>query len=105
MRELGTGRFVEPFIDVSRLVQGPRRAARFVRQWRAYRRLGGPAPARELYPQLADDLPRSPFDDHYFHQDVWAARKVAALAPERHVDVGSRVDLVGFLTALTSVVF
>lgn len=105
MRELGPRRFVDPFIDLSRILRAPRSIARFVRQWRAYRRLGGPAPARELYPQLDDALPRSPFDKHYFFQDVWAARKVAELGPERHVDVGSRVDLVGFLTVVTSVVF
>jgi hypothetical protein len=29
---------------------------------------------------------------HYFHQDLWAAREVYALAPKRLVDVGSRVD-------------
>jgi hypothetical protein len=105
MRELGPSRFIEPFVDISRTVQGPRRAARFLRQWREYRRLGGTAPRHDLYPQLTDDLPTSPFDIHYFHQDVWAARKVAAHGPARHVDVGSRVDLVGFLTVLTEVVF
>jgi SAM-dependent methyltransferase len=50
-------------------------------------------------------LATSPFDSHYFYQDVWAARHVAALAPDRHVDVGSRVDYVGFLTALCDVTF
>ena len=47
----------------------------------------------------------SPYDPHYFNQDVWAARRIAEAVPERHVDVGSRVDLVGLLTALTDVVF
>jgi SAM-dependent methyltransferase len=41
----------------------------------------------------------SPFDSHYFYQDAWAAGHVAALAPDRHIDVGSRVDYVGFLAA------
>jgi SAM-dependent methyltransferase len=58
-----------------------------------------------LYPQLHDRLPTSPYDEHYFFQDIWAARRVAELAPARHVDVGSRVDWVGFLTSLTEVVF
>jgi SAM-dependent methyltransferase len=29
---------------------------------------------------------------HYFHQDLWAARRVFAARPKRHVDIGSRVD-------------
>jgi hypothetical protein len=29
---------------------------------------------------------------HYFHQDIWAARRVQRACPARHVDVGSRID-------------
>lgn len=29
---------------------------------------------------------------HYFHQDLWVAQRVCEAAPERHVDVGSRID-------------
>jgi SAM-dependent methyltransferase len=29
---------------------------------------------------------------HYFHQDLLVARKIAQRNPERHVDVGSRID-------------
>lgn len=47
----------------------------------------------------------SPFDRHYFYQDAWAARRLAEAPPARHVDVGSRVDLVGFLTAICPVTF
>ena len=60
---------------------------------------------RDSFPKLGDRLASSPFDPHYFHQDIWAARRIAALGPERHVDVGSRVDFVGFLTAFTTVTF
>ncbi len=35
---------------------------------------------------------------HYFHQDLWAARKIFARRPARHVDVGSRID--GFVAHL-----
>ncbi|HEV3321666.1 MAG TPA: DUF268 domain-containing protein [Solirubrobacteraceae bacterium] len=60
---------------------------------------------RDVFPKLADRVGYSPYDSHYFHQDIWAARRVAELAPEHHVDVGSRVDLVGFLTSLTDVIY
>ncbi|WP_187369125.1 DUF268 domain-containing protein [Baekduia soli] len=79
----------------------------YVSSWREYRSLPGAEPLRlrDAHPQLWDRLSVSPFDAHYFHQDVWAARRVAEHAPPRHVDVGSRVDLVGFLTALCPVTF
>lgn len=79
----------------------------YVSSWRSYRRLPGAEPLklRDAYPQIWDRLATSPFDNHYFHQDVWAARRVAEDRPERHVDVGSRVDYVGFLTAITKVTF
>ena len=106
MRELGRRRrFLDPVLDAGRLINAPRGYARFVRDLRRYRALGGAAPRRELYPQLHDRLPTSAYDQHYFHQDIWAARHVARFAPQRHVDVGSRVDLVGFLTAITHVTF
>lgn len=35
---------------------------------------------------------------HYFHQDLWAARHIFASHPQRHVDVGSRID--GFIAHL-----
>lgn len=72
-----------------------------------YRRLPGAEPirVRELYPVLGDRLPASPYDPHYFFQDIWAARRIAELAPSRHVDVGSNVHFVGLLTSLTDVVF
>ena len=59
----------------------------------------------DAYPQIHDRTATSAIDSHYFHQDVWAARRVAELGPPRHVDVGSRVDYVGFLTAITAVTF
>lgn len=37
---------------------------------------------------------------HYFHMDLWAARKVHALNPQAMVDVGSRVD--GFVSHILS---
>jgi SAM-dependent methyltransferase len=80
---------------------------RYMRDRRRYRALPGAEPLlwRDAFPQLRDRLSTSPFDSHYFYQDVWATRQVAALAPKAHVDVGSRVDYVGFLTALCEVTF
>ncbi|HEX6696143.1 MAG TPA: FkbM family methyltransferase [Solirubrobacteraceae bacterium] len=80
---------------------------RFQRDLAAYRALPGGASARDedLFPQLGDWREVHELDAHYFHQDTWAANRIAELRPGGHVDVGSRIDLVGFLTAVTEVTF
>src|ERR1700733_2673796 len=35
---------------------------------------------------------------HYFHQDLWAARKIFKRCPPNHLDIGSRMD--GFVAHL-----
>ena len=106
-RSRALSRLAEPAIDFRRLAAAPRLYSRFVRDFRDYRRLAGPEPVRwrDAIPQLHDRTESSPYDPHYFFQDVWAARRIAERLPEHHVDVGSRVDLVGFLTTLTRVTF
>lgn len=60
---------------------------------------------RDSFPKLADRLPSTPYDVHYLYQDTWAAQRIAERRPASHVDVGSRVDYVCFLTAVTPVTF
>lgn len=81
--------------------------ARYLRDRAAYRGMEGAEPLRwrDAFPKLTDRMMSSPYDAHYLHQDTWAAQRVAEAAPERHVDVGSRVDYVCFLTAITKVTF
>jgi SAM-dependent methyltransferase len=90
-----------------RMLSVPLGLVRWLRDRGRYAALPGAEPLRWLdsEPQLFDRLPTSPYDSHYFHQDIWAAKLIAKHRPERHVDVGSRVDLVGFLTAITDVSF
>jgi SAM-dependent methyltransferase len=52
-----------------------------------------------LRPQLSNRFEQAGVaSGHYFHQDLWAARKVFQARPGRHVDVGSRID--GFIAHL-----
>jgi SAM-dependent methyltransferase len=92
---------------VLRLAATPPGYLQYLRDRRAYARLPEAEPLRwrDSYPQVHDRLPSSPYDQHYFHQDVWAANRVADRRPARHVDVGSRVDYVGFLTSICDVEF
>jgi hypothetical protein len=49
-------------------------------------------PIASLYPIYRDRFGQAGSLGHYFHQDLWAARKIFAAQPVRHVDVGSRID-------------
>jgi hypothetical protein len=54
---------------------------------------------RDLFPILLDrDESAGVAEGHYFHQDIWAAKKIFKRAPGRHIDIGSRVD--GFVAHL-----
>lgn len=69
----------------------------FVRSIREYRRLNERGSfqisLRDLFPILSDRWESAgTVQGHYFHQDLWAARKVFQHSPPRHVDIGSRVD-------------
>ncbi|MBS1160447.1 MAG: hypothetical protein H6R15_2866 [Proteobacteria bacterium] len=60
---------------------------------------------RDLYPCLDDRTSTTSFDTHYFYQDIWAFRKIFESGTKSHVDVGSKVDYVGFLTTITKTTF
>jgi hypothetical protein len=70
-------------------------------------RNGSDLPARvaEWNPQLEDVTRATPFDPHYFYQSGWAAGLIAARRPERHVDIGSQINLIAPLTAIVPVEF
>jgi SAM-dependent methyltransferase len=80
---------------------------RYARDLRAYARMPGAEPIRwrDAFPKVADRTLTAPYDAHYLPQDTWAARRVAEHRPDRHVDVGSRVEFACFLTAVTRVAF
>jgi SAM-dependent methyltransferase len=48
---------------------------------------------RDLYPILGESHAEAgEMTFHYFHQDLWAARKIFQKSPTEHFDVGSRID-------------
>ncbi|MFS0738639.1 DUF268 domain-containing protein [Sphingomonas sp. 1P06PA] len=68
-----------------------RHVPRYVRDLRAFRRAGGQVDS--YYPVLRDFTDSSgSATGHYFHQDLLVAQAIHAAAPDRHLDVASRVD-------------
>jgi hypothetical protein len=84
------------------LLRAVRGLPAFVRDAVAYHRAedGSSFPLRlgALFPVLGDRYATAGALGHYFHQDLWAARRIYERRPERHVDIGSRID--GFIAHL-----
>ena len=100
-------RWTEPLFDPIKLIRAIPHYISFFRDWIRYSKLlsAEPIRIRDTYPCIHDKTQTTPFDAHYFYQDIWAFKNIYETKPDYHVDVGSRVDFVGFLTAITRVVF
>jgi len=57
----------------------------------------------DRFPQLADRTSEVPFEPHYLYHPAWAARCVARIAPERHVDISSYLPFVTMVSAFVPV--
>jgi hypothetical protein len=79
---------------------------KFLSDMRSYKEVGTdahfPLKLKYLFPVLSDYRSQAgEVRGHYFHQDLWAARKVVQSGVKEHMDVGSRID--GFVAHLLTV--
>lgn len=58
-----------------------------------------------LYPILNERVAYTPFDAHYFFQEVWTFEHVLRAKPRHHVDVASKYQLAGFLSKIVKTTF
>lgn len=59
----------------------------------------------DLFPCLLDKTSNTPFEPHYTYHPAWAARIVAEVKPEFHVDIGSTLQFCGIVSAFVPVRF
>ena len=99
--------WIEPIVNISHLKHIIPKYIKYLRDWKKYSRMkyAEEMSIKSLMPSLFDDLVKTPFDPHYFYQDIWAFKKIIELGFDSHVDVGSKVYFVGFLTAIKKVKF
>lgn len=92
---------------MKRILLGLKNYLLYWRDWLAYSRMpdSEPLALRDAYPCLYDRVPTTPFDVHYFYQDIWAFKLIQESRVDLHVDVGSRAILVGMLSTVTRVTF
>lgn len=97
--------WVEPVLPIGRLWRSLCLYRQYCSDWSRYSALAGSGTLRfvDSYPCLFDRTRTTPFDAHYFYQDIWALRLIAQSRVPGHVDVGSRAIFVGMLTVFTEV--
>jgi hypothetical protein len=100
-------RWVTPFFDPVQMLRAFPRYVAFSEDMRQYAKLESAEliDSQNVHPCIHDKTQTTSFDAHYFYQDIWAFKKIYGAKTEFHVDVGSRIDFVGFLTAITHVTF
>lgn len=84
-------------LDAAKTRDGLRNIGATRREYRAFLEqnaaLGNPWPVRMDSPHFQDRWDAGgTASGHYFHQDLLVARRIYERQPERHVDVGSRID-------------
>ena len=84
-------------IDVRSILKRVVHLPRYIHEYQAFKQAlvdaGQSIAIKPSYPVLQDYTDSAGLAaGHYFHQDIWAARKVYHANPARHVDIGSRVD-------------
>ncbi len=100
-------RWAIPVVNPLRLVKAIPRYVGFFKDWAEYSKLEGSESIKLLdtYPCVYEKTETTSFDSHYFYQDIWAFKRIYKSKPDHHYDVGSAVNFVGFLTAITKVTF
>jgi len=100
-------RLISPAIDPLVMINGIKNYPRFIKELLKYSDLKDAEKIefKNIYPILSDSLSSTPFDNHYFYQDIWAAKKIFRSKIKVHCDVGSNIEFVGFLSTFTRVEF
>lgn len=100
-------RWVPQIIVFNKLINGFPQFLRYFKDWKNYLKLNGAEPIKLIntYPRIHDKTIETHFDRHYFFQDIWAFKQIYESKCDLHVDIGSKIDFIGFLTAITEVTF
>lgn len=99
--------WLQPIFDPIKIITSILRYPGFLKDLIIYSRLSNAEKISllDVQPCLAEKTKTTRFDTHYFYQDIWAAKKIFASKTKNHIDVGSRIDFVGFLSSFTKVTF
>ncbi len=96
-------RLVSPIIDPIHTYSGVVGYPRFLKDILSYKRKQPESSIKiqNLYPIFSDRLSITPFDAHYFFQGIWLLKHLLKNKPTKHIDVGSKYELSGYISLIT----
>lgn len=99
--------WIFPIISIRKLKRAIPSFIWYFKDWRKYSKMEGAEYLKftDAIPCLYDKTETTSFDFHYFYQDIWAFKRIFKSKCKHHFDVGSRADLIGFLTIITKITF
>lgn len=98
---------ITPICDPLRMIRGLLGYPCYVVHWWRYTRMLGAERLRlaNAWPQLHDHTRTTGVENHYFHLNGWAMRRIVSQHQAQHVDIGSQTMFVNLLSAVLPVTF
>lgn len=93
-------RLINIFVDPIKAYRGITGIGWFIRDYLIYKKLSSKDKLLtiNLFPILHEKTPTTPFDAHYFFQEIWAVEHIIKNKPTKHVDIGSTYSISGLLS-------
>ncbi len=99
-------RITAPFFDLLKFVYGLKGYIWFFRDYIKFYMTSEITPKiTNIFPQLHDKKNFTPFDAHYFYQQIWVFENVLKRKPKSHIDIASTYELSGYLSKIVPTTF
>lgn len=101
-------RIIRPVIDPIWIVKGIIYYPRFISDYIKYNKQLNKKEKlkfKNIFPIVNEATNLTPFDSHYYYQQIWAFKNIYKNKPEWHVDVASSYELSGYVSTITKSVF
>lgn len=100
-------RLIKPVFDPIHFLQGIYGYVWYIRDLISFKNQSPKTPVKsiDLFPVLDEKVSFTPFDAHYFFQQIWVFKNVLKSQPKSHVDVASTYELSGYLSTIVPTTF
>jgi len=100
-------RILKPLFDPISFVQGLSGYVWFFRDMAKYKIMDPKAKIFNLsfFPVLNEKVSYTPFDAHYFYQQLWVFENVLKQKPKLHIDIASTYHMSGYLSKIVKTIF
>lgn len=100
-------RLISPIFDPVKSLQGIIGYGWFIKDAIKYRSMDKNAKLfnKNLFPILDEKVSFTPFDAHYYYQQLWVFENVLKRKPKLHIDIASTYEMSGYLSKIVKTKF